>query len=423
MNRKTLISWAAFDWANSAINTIVFTFVFSVYFARSVYGDEVAGSAAWSFAQGCAGIAVALTAPFFGAAIDAYGPRKPAIKIFTVLCIALTATLFFVPPDKAFVMTALMAGALLTFLFELLQSAYGMTLPVIAPPDKTGFVSGIGWGAGYVGSIVSLSIALFGFIGLGDMSGFLGISKDGAMHVRATMLLVAVWFAFFAVPFFLYCPDAAPTGRPFQQSFSDGARGLSATVKQAWAYPAVVRFLAAAAIYRDGLVTLFAVGGLYAAGTLHMSFSEVMIFAIAINIASGIGAVAFAFFDDRIGSRTTIIICLAAMILLGGAIILTNDKTAFIALACLLGLFIGPVQASSRAMLVHLAPPAHTGAFFGLYALTGKSVAFMGPFAFSVLTSLFVSQRAGMASILVFWLVGMALVFSVKIPVRTEVKV
>ena len=275
-------------------------------------------------------------------------------------------------------------------------------------------VSGVGWGSGYIGSIISLSTALFLFIGLGDAGGLLGIPKEGALHVRSTMLLAAVWFAIFAIPYFVFCPDAPKSGRTFMASAREGLRDLKNTALHAKRYPDLIKFLIAAAIYRDGLVTLFAMGGLYAAGTLGMEFSEVMIFAIAINIASGIGAVAFAFFDDKWGSRTIVIICLIGLLIFGAGVITTDSKTMFVALACCLGLFIGPVQAASRALLVRLSPPESIGAFFGLYALTGKSVAFMGPFAFAALTTAFDSQRVGMASILAFWAIGLLVIYFVR---------
>lgn len=414
IHKKTLFSWAAFDWANSAINTIVFTFVFSIYFARSVYGNEVEGSATWAFAQGCAGVAIAILSPIVGSAVDHYGPRKRALKFFSIVCIVAAGSLFWVRPDHSFVMQALLTGAVMTVAFELVQNIYGSTLPLIAPPEKIGLVSGIGWGSGYVGSILSLGIALFAFIGLGDSGGALGIPKTDALHVRSTMLLAAGWFAVFAVPFFLWCPDAKPSGLTMMQSARAGLKDLKNTLRRAQTLPDLVKFLIASAIYRDGLVTLFAVGGLYAAGTLGMSASEVIIFAIAINVAAGLGAMGFAFIDDRIGSKTTIMVSLAALIVLGAGVIMTNDKTMFIALACGLGLFIGPVQAASRALLVRLAPSENIGAFFGLYALTGKSVAFMGPFTFAALTSAFHSQRVGMISILAFWAAGLLVIYCVR---------
>jgi UMF1 family MFS transporter len=409
MTRKSLAAWAAYDWANSAINTIIFTFVFSLYFQNAVYGDKIGGSVAWGYAQGIAGVFIALLSPIIGATIDRYGPHKPALKFLTVLSVALTASLFFIKPEHSYIFPALIICGLLTVAFEMIQNIYNATLTIIAPPDKLGRVSGIGWGFGYIGSIISLAIVLFAFIGLGSGTGVLGITKENSLNIRGTFVFTALWFAIFAIPFFGFCPDAEKTGNTIKQSLKSGLNDLKTTFKHAKQFPDILKFLAASAIYRDGLATLFAMGGLYAGGTLGMTMTEVMIFAIAINIASGIGAISFAFIDDKIGTRTTIITSLIALIIIGTAVVLTIDKTMFIILACLLGLCIGPVQSSSRTLLAQICPPDKTGTFFGLYAMSGRAVSFIGPFIFATLTQNFQSQRAGLASIIILWVIGLIL--------------
>jgi UMF1 family MFS transporter len=228
------------------------------------------------------------------------------------------------------------------------------------------------------------------------------------------MLFAALWYALFAIPFFRICPDAPKTGMSPGQALRTGLSHLRGTIQSTCRVPHLITFLVASAFFRDGLVTLFAVGGLYAAGTLHMNFSDIMIFAIAMNLAGGVGALSMAHLDDRLGSRRTIILCLVMLIVLGGILLMLTDKTAFIAVACLLGLFVGPVQAASRSLLVRLSPPENIGAYFGLYALTGKSIAFMGPFAFAAVTHLTGSQRLGMATILVFWGIGLSLIAQIR---------
>lgn len=176
----------------------------------------------------------------------------------------------------------------------------------------------------------------------------------------------------------------------------------------------VGRFLIASAIYRDGLNTLFTVGGLYAAGTFGMNFQEIIIFAIGLNITSGIGALAFAYLDDKKGAKLTIILSLLALIALGIAIILIESKTAFLIVALALGVFIGPVQSSSRSLMARIIPKEKTAELFGLYAMTGKSIAFMGPLIFALATQMTGSQRVGVATIILFWLVGLLILLKVK---------
>jgi Permeases of the major facilitator superfamily len=200
---------------------------------------------------------------------------------------------------------------------------------------------------------------------------------------------------------------------------------LQQLVKSLKSLPAqgdLLRFLIASALYRDGLGTLFAVGGLYAAGTFGMDFDEILIFAIGLNVTAGLGAIAFGWLDDGIGPKTAILLALAGLIGLGIAVLLVTDKTVFMALALALGIFVGPVQAASRSLLTRLSPPALMTEMFGLYALTGKSIAFLGPLIFGWVTFATDSQRWGMATIVVFLMAGALVLLWVKQPAATHDK-
>ena len=166
-------------------------------------------------------------------------------------------------------------------------------------------------------------------------------------------------------------------------------------------------------IYTDGLNTLFAFGGIYAAGCFGMDFSELILFGIAINVTAGLGAAGFAWIDDRIGPKRTIQIAVIGLTVLGGALVLVEGKTLFWVFALPLGIFGGPAQAASRSLMAHMAPAEIRTEMFGLYALSGKATAFMGPALLAWVTVAFGSQRAGMATILVFFVVGLVILSSV----------
>ena len=102
MNKKSVFAWCLFDWANSAFATVIVTFVFSVYFARGIVGDEVAGSAQWGYALAFSGILIALLSPPLGAIADDYGARKKFLTFFSLLCVIPTALLWFAVPDPSF---------------------------------------------------------------------------------------------------------------------------------------------------------------------------------------------------------------------------------------------------------------------------------------------------------------------------------
>ncbi len=170
--------------------------------------------------------------------------------------------------------------------------------------------------------------------------------------------------------------------------------------------------------YTDGLVTLFAFGGIFAAAEFGMGPEDILVFGIVLNVAAGAGAAAFAWIDDAIGSRRTIMLALAGLIVSGCGLVLTWDEWVFWALAVLLGIFVGPAQAAGRSMMARLSPPGIETEMFGLYALAGKATAFVGPFCLGVAVQLTGSQRAGLATVVVFLTIGLLLMFTVKEPDR-----
>jgi UMF1 family MFS transporter len=176
------------------------------------------------------------------------------------------------------------------------------------------------------------------------------------------------------------------------------------------------RFLLARMIYTDGLNTLFAFGGIYAAGTFGMSFEEILIFGILLNVAAGLGAVGFGWIDDLLGAKPTIMLALVGLTAAGTSILLVDSQAWFIALGCVIGLFIGPAQAASRSLMARLAPAEVRNELFGIYALSGKATAFIGPALVGWVTVWADSQRAGMATIPVFFIVGAILLWPLKDP-------
>lgn len=414
LKKRPILSWCLYDWANSVLATIIFTFVFSVYFARGIVGDETYGSALWGYAVGIGGLIIALSGPVLGAVSDSYGPRKPLLGILSGVTILSVIAMFWAMPDPSYTMYALVLVVIATVGFELAQAQYNAMLGDIAPADKIGRVSGWAWSLGYFGGLICLAIGLVMFIGLGDETGLLGLSEEESLNVRATCILAAVWYAFFAVPLFLYAPDRGRIPhrkgliKEAFQSLYHTARVLFSTSRNTG------RFLIASAIYRDGLNTLFTVGGLYAAGTFGMEFQEILIFAIGLNVTSGIGAFAFAYLDDHKGAKLTIVLSLIGLLILGGGILVIDDKTHFMILALGLGLFIGPAQSASRSLMARLAPQETATELFGIYAMTGKSIAFLGPLTFAFVTQITDNQRMGVATILLFWLVGLWILLKVK---------
>ncbi len=418
INRPSVIAWSFYDWANSAFSTVVITFVFSVYFAQSVVGDDVRGSALWGYAIGLSGLCIVLLSPVLGAVADHYGARKRWLLFFSILCITATACLWFSPPaaDQLTILRVLALVALANIGFELSWVFYNAMLPHIAPPDKIGLISGRAWGMGYAGGLTCLALVLFMLVGLGDVAPLLDLPRDHAEHVRAGVLLAALWFFLFMLPLLFLTDDNTRTGRSMAEAVSLGLGQLKTTLVNIRRHANLARYLVASALYRDGLNTLFVMGGIYAAGTFGMALHEVLIFAIGLNVTAGTGAALFALMDHKSGSRRTILVSLVALMILGTGILLVDDKMLFIVMALALGLFIGPVQAASRTMAARLSPPDMAAQTFGLYAFTGKSISFIGPLMFGLAVDIFGTQRAGMATILLFWALGAGLMIKVREP-------
>jgi UMF1 family MFS transporter len=405
-SRRALVGWALYDWAASSYATVVETFVFAAYFARSVAVNETVGTAQWGNTVGLAGLVVAVLGPMLGAITDRGGRRKPWIAACTALSVVATGLLWLVRPDPSWATFGLMMVACATIGAELAFVPYNAMLPDLAPPARLGRWSGWAWGLGYAGGVACLVCALWLVQG-GAVT--LGLSADDAGPVRATFLLTAVWFAVFALPLFLWTPDLAAPGVPMIAAVRDGLRELGASLRRLRDRPVILRFLVARMIYIDGLATVFALGGVYAAGTFDMSETQVLLFGIALNATSGIGAAAFAFLDDRLGPRAVIVASLVGLVVCLVAALLARTPTGFWAAGMALGLFVGPVQASSRSLLARLAPPALRAEVFGLYALSGKATAFLGPVLVGWLTLAAGSQRIGFAAVLAFFVVGLAL--------------
>ena len=409
-------AWALYDWANSPFTTLIITFVFPAYFARAIVGNETVGQSLWGYGVGVSGLLIAVMSPLFGAVADAGGRQKPFLLAFTLLCAAASALLWFAMPGPAMVVPVLICVGVANIGFEFGGVFNNAMLPEIVSGRRLGRLSGWAWGLGYLGGLAALVIALVGFVQ--NENPWLGLSTQQAEHVRIVGPLVAVWLVVFAWPVLLFTPEPGSRRVAIVQATMAGIRRLRHLVGELRDRPDIARFLLAHMIYADGLTTVFAFGGVYAAGVFDMSLGEVVQFGILLNVMAGAGAFGFAWLDDRLGSRRTIAIALVGIIAAATAAVSVQDRLSFWIAGAALGLFVGPAQASSRALMARLMPGDRRGEYFGLFALSGKATAFAGPILVGTLTALFSSQRAGLASVLAFFMVGLALLLTVREPSR-----
>lgn len=418
---RQLVAWTMFDAASSPFFAVIITFIFAAYFTEGVAADPVTGTAWWGYMTTLSALLIAAASPVLGAVADAGGRRKPWLFGLMLVSATATALLWFVAPDPSYVLLGLGLVMVANITNEIGQAFYNAMLPDLAPREQVGRWSGWGWGCGYLATIVALVILLYGIV-LPEPPPF-GLDPGSAEDIRISGPFCAAWFVIVSLPLFLMAPDRPSNARPLGESIRLGLTNLRATLRDVRGHKNIALFLLARLIYNDGLNTLFAFGGIYAAGTFGMSTAEVIAFGIALNATGGLGAFSLGVLDDRLGSKVTILLSIVGLFVCGVVALMAEDKTTFWVVALFLGIFIGPAQSASRTLMARLSPPEQMTEMFGIYALTGKVTSFMGPFLFATATYLAGTQRAGMAVILVMFVIGGLLLTLVREPGRSRLPV
>jgi UMF1 family MFS transporter len=441
--RRAVVSWMFFDWAAQPYFSLITTFVFAPYFATRVAADPAMGQSMWGFATAAAGLIIALMSPVLGAIADASGRRKPWIAGFGAIFV-IGACLMWIgkPGDPALILPLLIAYGFATIGVEFATVFNNAMMPTLVPPDKIGRLSGSGWALGYVGGILSLIVVL-GFMAANPVSGktlfgltpILGLDPASFEGDRISGPLSGLWFVVFVLPMFLFTPDF-PARVKAGNAVRAGLTDLGHTLRELPKHKSMMAFLIANMIYTDGLVSLFAFGGIYAAGTFGWNTIQIGTFGIILAIAGTFGAFMGGKLDDAFGPKRVIAGALLLLLVAVVSILLIDKETilfmkvtppqpngglfaapaekAYLLLGCLIGMAGGPLQAASRTLLIRLAPQDRIGQFFGLFALTGKVTSFMGPLLIGLVTAVTASQKAGMAVLVMFFVAGLGLLARVR---------
>jgi UMF1 family MFS transporter len=441
--RAAVISWIFFDWAAQPYFTLITTFVFAPYFATHVAADPASGQSLWGLATAASGLVIALMSPVLGAIADASGRRKPWIAAFGALLVIGSFLMWFGRPgDVGAIPSLLLAYGIATIGVEFAIVFNNSMMPTLVPPGEIGRLSGTGWATGYVGGILSLILVL-GFLAASPETGrtLFGFSPlfglDPVTHQgdRITGPLTAIWFIVFALPMFLLTPDY-PAKRHWREALREGLTDLRHTLGELPKQKSLAAFLLANMIYTDGLVSLFAFGGIYAAGTFGWNTIQIGTFGILLAIAGTFGAWLGGQLDDRLGpkrviagSMTILLFAIVAILLVnkdsiffipvappvpGGALFAASAERTYLLLGCLIGAAGGPLQAASRTLLIRMAPKERIAQYFGLFALTGKVTSFIGPLLIGLITAVTESQKAGMAVLVLFFVAGLMLLARVR---------
>jgi UMF1 family MFS transporter len=435
-----------FDWAAQPFFTLITTFVFAPYFASALAANPAQGQALWGYATAAAGFCIALLSPMLGAVADAGGSRKPWIATFGAFLVVGCALLWFAAPGVESAVAIALVGFVLAAIGAEFATVFNNSMmPTLVPAERIGRLSGFGWAMGYAGGLISLGITLALFAANPDTGRTLAglvpaLGLDPALREgdRFAGPFSALWFLVFVLPMFLFVPDV-PRSMDLGPALRKGVNDLKETLSSLKTNRKLGVFLLANMIYQDGLVALFAFGGIYAAGAFGWSTVEIGIFGILLTITGTFGAVIGGALDDRLGSKT--VIAGSLMLLLfacvgvlgttrdsiffvvavtppapGDGLFAAVSERVYLALGMLIGLVAGPLQSASRTLLVRLAPPEKLGQSFGLFALSGKLTSFIGPMMVAVVTDVTDSQRAGVAVLVVMFTVGMLLLSQVEVP-------
>src|SRR3954464_7786063 len=371
--RAAVTAWIFFDWAAQPYFTLITTFVFAPYFATHVASDPAQGQALWGFATAAAGLLIALLSPLLGAIADASGRRKPWIAAFGALLV-IGASLMWIgrPGDPGVIAPLLLAYGIATIGVEFATVFNNAMMPTLVPPDRIGRLSGTGWATGYIGGIVSLILVL-GFLAANPVTGrtlfgltpLFGLDPVSHQGDRITGPLTAVWFVIFVLPMFLLTPDY-PAKLPVRAALRQGLRELRQTLGELPRQKSIAAFLLANMIYTDGLISLFAFGGIYAAGHFGWNTLQIGTFGIVLAIAGAFGAWIGGKLDDRFGPKRVISGSLTVLLLSviwiltgdrdqvffikvaapsGGGLFASASERIYLVLGCLIGMAGGPLQA------------------------------------------------------------------------------
>ena len=315
---RAIVAWTLYDFANSAFAAVIFATIYAAYYALAVVGNhDGAGDLWWGRVVSLSMGMVAVTSPFLGGIADRAGVRRPLFIGFTALAIVATALMATVEPGM--VAWGFVLGVIGNFAYESALVYYNAYLPDLAPPSHQGRVSGWGFAVGYAGSIVALLAALpF-------------VQKEA---YAGAFIATAALFAVFSLPAFTMLPQPARGRVPVRQAAREGGAEVVATARRILALPDLRRFLGAYFVYEDGVNTVIAFAGIFAAQTLGFSMERLIGLYIVVQVSALLGALAWAWPTDRFGPRRVVMItlCQWAAVVLAAYVIETQAQA---------GLFLG----------------------------------------------------------------------------------
>lgn len=396
---REVFSWCMYDFANSAFPTLIVTVAYSVYFKTIVAGGGGRGDFLWGIALSMAMILSVSITPPLSAVADRRSTRKRFLVLFAYICVLATALLANVTAGMIFAGMALFIVA--TAAFESSLIFYNSFLPDVSTPRTIGKVSGWGWGLGYLGGLLCL------FLVKPFLAG--GFSQENLPLFRMSFVAVAGFYGLFTIPLIFWLRETkANTKKPNEKgAFAE----LWKTLQDMRKTPGAIRFLIAFFLYNDGIVTVISFSSIYAVSTLKFSMGEVLGLFIMVQVSAGVGAFALGYLVDAWGPRKTILLTLVNWCVVVIVAYFTETKSVFLGISLLAGLSLGSSQSASRALMASYIPEKRSAQSFSFYGICGKMSSVLGPLVFGGVSAFTGEQRTAILSVLVFFLVGGALLW------------
>jgi MFS transporter, UMF1 family len=397
--KKKIFIWSLFDFANTSFSIVVVTFLYAVYFKKVVAQEQPIGDLYWSVGTSLAMVITAIISPILGAIADYSAGKKRFLLFFTLLCIAATASLFFIGSGNVFWGITIFVFANVGFEAGLVF--YDSFLPEITQPKNYGRVSGYGFAMGYLGSLATLAI-IFPFI--------------QSEMIKESFPIAALFFLIFSLPLFIYLKDNRKVVTEHESYFKIGVTRVWNTLSHLKNYKNLATFLLAYFFYIEGVNTIIFFSGNYASTTLGFSETELLIFFLTVQTTAIVGSVVLGILADSIGQKKTIIITLIMWLITVVIAYLVQDKNGFYVVGLIAGAAMGSSQSTSRSLMSKLTPAEKKTEFFGFYSFFGKSSAIVGPLVFGLVSFISGDQRLAIFSIGFFFLIGLLILLKVEDP-------
>jgi len=411
--RRPVVSWALYDWANSAFATTVMAGFFPVYFKQYWNAGVEATESTFRLgvANGVASLVVALLAPVIGAIADKSGARVKLLALFTVLGAAMTAGLFLVQQGDWLAAALLYAGASLGFWGG--NQFYDSLLTDVAPASEYEMVSAFGFSLGYLGGGVLFALNVFMVL----QPATFGLA-DASAAVRVAFVTVGAWWLLFTIPTLLYVRETrAERPLPALAAIRAGLLELKGTIAHVRGDRTLLWFLLAYWFYIDGVNTIIKMAVDYG---LSLGFEQASLMT-ALLVTQFVGfpaALAFGWLGTRIGARAGIFVAIGVYAAASLYAYFLDSELEFYGLAIVIGLVQGGIQSLSRALYGRLVPAGKAGEFFGFYNMRGKAAAIVGPLLTGTVAVVTGDPRLGIVSVVLLFVIGALFLTRVRLEER-----